>query len=270
VLADPMTLVDSVAALSPEQLFWVVGPLARDSEQDAARVLDALPPGSHLHLKPVNLAGLPALAEVEPIGAEALARLEARAERRGLVVTEWFCRRSLAPLGRGFFDLDLITSQPPGPKRDRELAVCHDCPSRPLCHAPVDEAALGRRIEEAVVALGLTPLAPPRRTAPRTFAVEVAEPSSRGDETWLAHALGEPVRVRLSTREPGTSQGGAFCNVDEAVLRRWAERGFLPVAELEGAARETLRKVRAIAAVPAAPAASACCGTAQQPCGGER
>lgn len=247
VTADPLVLVGSTLGLPSAHLFWVVGPLAADSEAEACRVIDALPADSHVHLKPLNQAGVPEMENVAPISDEALRRLEQRAVRRGLTVTEWFCRRSLSPLGRGFFDVDKIAAQPASEKRERELAVCATCPSRTLCHAPLDEDSFRKKLADGLGALGLTPLAPARRLSARRFEIDVAEPASRGDETWLAHALGEPVSVRLSTREAGTSEGGAFCNVDDAVLRRWEARGFLPVAELRRAARRTLEEVLAVA-----------------------
>ena len=247
VTGDPLILVGSTLGLSDERLFWVVGPLAADSEAEAARVIDALPAKSHVHLKPLNTAGLPELAGMAPISPEALARLEARAVHRGLTVTEWFCRRSLAPIGRGFFDVDKIATQAPGPKRERELAVCQSCPSRDICHAPLDESALVPRLLSGLAELGLTPLSAPRRMSNRRFEIDVAEPASRGDETWLAHALGEPVSVRLSTREKGQSEGGAFCNVEDEVLRRWEARGFLPVRQLRHAARRILEEALAVA-----------------------
>jgi len=227
-------LLRSARPLPAGRVFWVLGPLAADSEASAARLIDRLPVGSFAHLKPLNVAGLPAVADVAPLGPATLARLEARAAERGIRCTEFFCRLSLAPLGRAFFDVDQIA--------DRR--VCDGCPSRALCHAPVDEVALARGLERELRGLGLTPLGPPRRTAARSFEQDVAEPSSRGDETYLSHALGAPVRIRLSTREPGATEGGSFCRVEEAVLRRWQERGFMPVADLERAAQRTLETLR--------------------------
>lgn len=249
VTANPLVLVRSAWLLDPRMLFWVVGPLAEgaDVEADAAAILDALPPGSHLQLKPLSVAGLAGLGAA-PIGADALARLEERAERRGLVATEWFCRRGLARVGQPFFAVDAMTVQPDPAKRSRELAPCAECAMSDKCHAPIDAAAVGERLGAALRELGLTALAPPARTGPRSFELAVKEPSSRGDETWLAHAAGTPVRVRLSTREAGASEGGSFCNVDGEVLRRWYATGFLPVTELNHVAENVLGDVRRIVA----------------------
>jgi hypothetical protein len=240
VTADPLELVRSAAGLDPRGLHWVVGPLAGDSEADAVRILEALPPGSRLSLKPVNTAGLPALAEVPPPAPAGLARLEALAYRRGLTVTDWFCRSGLARVGQGFFDVDKVTGQSDLGRRAHDLITCADCPSRTQCHGTLDEPALLARLHRELQVLGLTLTALPARTGPRAFRLEVAEPSSRGDETYLSHALGQPVAITLSTRERGASEGGSFCNVDAAVLRRWYATGFLPVTELNAAAEKVL------------------------------
>ncbi len=244
VSADPLALIRSTEGIDPETTYWVIGPLAADSVPDAERVIDALPPGSHLFLKPLNVEGLPELASVDPIDAAALELLEARALARGHVVTEWFCRRSLARVGQGFFDVDKLTGQPEGDKRARELEVCWTCPSRRRCHGELDWPQVRQRLAEELPRLGLTLVEEPSRTGPRSIALSVAEPSSRGDETYLRHALGTPVSVHLTTREPGKSEGGSFCNVVPAVLRRWYQTGFLPVTELNSAAENTLESLR--------------------------
>jgi hypothetical protein len=244
VTRDPMALVRSAAHLDPRRVHWVVGPLAEDGLEDARAVLDALPAGSRLTLKPVNLAGLPSLAAAQPLGAEPLHDLEARARARGLVVTEFFCSAGLAQVGRGFFDVDRLTGQADQGRRALDLVTCAGCPSRTQCHGPLDEGLLRRRLEAELRVLGLTARGPPERLAPRSLRLAVEEPASRGDETYLAHALGPPVRVTLSTRERGPSEGGSFCNVEPAVLRRWWATGFLPVNELNAAAARVLEDLR--------------------------
>jgi hypothetical protein len=244
VRVDPLQLVRSVEGIDPEMTYWVVGPLVADNVPDAERVLDALPPGSHLFLKRLNTEGLPQLASIAPLSDPELKRLESRAIARGHVVTEWFCRRGLARVGQGFFDVDKITRQVEGEKRDRELAVCKTCPSDLLCHGELDWSQAQQRLRNEVVALGLTLVEEPRRSGPRSVELHVAEPSSRGDETYLSHAVGQPLSVRVTTREEGKSEGGSFCNVEPAALRRWYETGFLPVTELNTAAQNTLASIR--------------------------
>jgi len=242
--AAPLQRVRAGEGIAPETTYWVVGPLVADSIPDAERVLDSLPAGSHLFLKPLNIQGLPELQSMPALDEPSLRKLEERAIARGHVVTEWFCRRSFARVGRAFFDVDRITGQPEGEKRTRELEVCDHCPSRSLCHAELDWPHVLRELERELVFLGLTLVDEPRRLGPHSVELPVAEPSSRGDETYLSHALTQPVRVRLSTRERGASEGGSFCNVDPAVLRRWAEVGFLPVAELNAAAARTVASIQ--------------------------
>lgn len=240
VTQDPLELVRSAAGLDPRGLHWVVGPLTSDGEAEAAHLLRALPAGSRLTLKPLSAAGLPALAGVAPLAPAALARLEALAHQRGLMVSEWFCRAGLARVGQGFFDVDKLTGQADLARRAHDLITCTSCPSRTQCHSPLDEAALLARLARELLVVGLTLTAPPIRTGPRALRLPVAEPSSRGDETFLSHALGQPVAITLSTRERGAGEWGTHGNVDPAVLRRWYATGFLPVTELNATAEKVL------------------------------
>ena len=244
VRADPMELVHSAEGLDPSRVHWVLGPLVAESLPDAERIIDALPQGSCITLKPLNTLGLPHLEAVPPLHTAALLGLEHRALARRLVVTEWFCRNGIAAVGRGFFDVDKITGQLDLGRRALDLVTCIGCPSRTQCHGDLDAEAFERRLARELVTLGLTMAGPPERTGPRSFTIRVIEPSSRGDETYLNHALGQPVSIRLSTREPGRSEGGSFCNVDTAVLRRWWAHGFLPVNELNVAAENVLDDLR--------------------------
>jgi hypothetical protein len=154
-------------------------------------------------------------------------------------VSEWFCRSGLARVGRGFFDVDRLTGQPDLARRAHDLITCAACPSRTQCHGQLDEAALLTRLTRELHVVGLTPTAPPARTGPRAFQLEVAEPSSPGDETYLSHAVGQTVAISLSTRHPGARPGGRAA-ADPAVLRRWYATGFMPVTELNAVAEKLL------------------------------
>ena len=244
VSRNPLNLVRSAEALDNRMLYWVVGPLAEDSFEDAAAVIESLPAGSSLFLKPLNRDGLPHLANVAPMSGNDLGRLEELALRRGHVVTEWFCRQGLARLGRGFFDVDKITGQKDPAKRERELSYCGACPSHDICHGDLDETAFRKALDQKLAELGLSLSAEPKRTGPRSFEVSVAEPASRGEETYLNNAIDQPVSITLTTREQGRSQGGSFCNVDRDVLKRWYENGFFPVTELNSVAENVLRDIR--------------------------
>ena len=243
VTADPLELVRSTAGLDQRGLHWVIGPLAEDSEAEAARVLAALPPGSRTSLEPLPVTGPHAVAAVAPLGVAALARLEALAHRRGLTVSAFSCRGGLARVGRGFSGVDELTGQVDLARRAHDLITCAACPSRTQCHGPLDEPALLARLERELGVLGLTPAAPPVRQGIRAWRVEVAEPVSRGDESYLSHALGQPVAISLSARGSGPGEGG-FGQVDPAVLRRWYATGFLPVTELNAAAARVLEDLK--------------------------
>jgi hypothetical protein len=243
VLADPLELVRSAEGLDPRRIHWVVGPLVSDSLRDAERIVDALPPGSHLTLRALDRLGLAHL-EAAAISEEALRQLDHRALARRVAVTDWSCRFGLAAVGRGFFDVDRITSQADLGRRALDLATCAACPSRTQCHGTLDLSAFQRRLARELETLGLTLAAPPVRTGRRSFSVAVLEPTSRGDEAYLSHALGQPISVSLSAGSPGGGEPSGSRHVDGAVLRRWWGHGFLPVNELNAAAQNALEDLR--------------------------
>ncbi|MDH4164241.1 MAG: hypothetical protein OEW15_16380 [Nitrospirota bacterium] len=244
VTRNPMNLVRSAEPLDSRMLYWVLGPLAADSYGDAVEIIESLPAGSSLFLKPLNCEGLPHLANVKPLSRELIAHLEDLALKRGHVVTEWFCRSGLARIDRGFFDVDKITAQKDPAKRERELSYCTACSSNGLCHGELDEPSLRQALVMSLAELGLTLSKEPHRTGPRSFEVAVDEPASRGEETYLNNSLSQAVSITLTTREKGRSQGGSFCNVDREVLKRWYENGFFPVTELNTVAEYVLRDIR--------------------------
>jgi hypothetical protein len=257
---DPLDLVRSAAGLDPRALHWVLGPLAAGDEAETSRILEALPPGSRITLRPLGEAGPDEAGGASPpgpvglnglgaaglaglgaaglvcLGPAGLARLEAAAHARGHAVTEWTCRGGLARVGQGFFDVDRLTGQADLARRAHDLITCAGCPSRTQCHGPLDEPALLARLGRELRVLGLSLTAPPARTGPRAWRLEVAEPAARGDEAYLSHALGQPVAVTLSTAGAGGRPGDA----DAAVLRRWYATGFLPVTELNAVAERVL------------------------------
>jgi hypothetical protein len=245
VQRDPLHLVSSAEAIDARMLYWVVGPLVQDNVEDTVRVLEALPSGSRLFLKKLNYAGLPQLANVGPLSDEDYGRLEQIAMQRGHIVTEWFCD-GLARVGKGFYDVDKITQQPPSAKRDRELGHCASCRSNPLCYAELAMEDFKNQLWCHLRFLGLHLMEEPRRTGKRSFEIKVKEPSSRGEETYLNHVIRPHVSININTRESGRSQGGSFCNIDREVLKRWYDNGFFPVTELNNVAEHILGDIRRI------------------------
>ena len=244
VRADPMELVKSAEGLDAARIHWVLGPLAADSLDDAERLVEALPPGSRLALRPLGAPGLRAPDLTFPLPSLALKKLEARAVARRIAVTDWYCRAGLAAVGRGFFDVDRITAQADLGRRALDLVTCADCPSRTQCHGAVNLAELGKRLTRELSTIGLTLAGPPLRTGPRSVALEVLEPTTRGDETYLNHAVGLPVSVTLKSRAPAPDRVAGARDLGPSVLRRWWVHGFLPVTELNMAAQNVLDDLR--------------------------
>ncbi|HET9555439.1 MAG TPA: hypothetical protein VFP50_20920 [Anaeromyxobacteraceae bacterium] len=241
VTRDPVGLVRSAAGLPPGRVHWVVGPLGQDGLADAKRVLAALPSGARLTLAPVEPADPPSVPA--PPSASDLHALEALAHERGLAVSDFACREGTGRTGRGYFDVDRLTGQADLGRRALDLVTCAGCPSRLQCHGELHVDAVMTRLGRELSVLGLTRTAPPVLTGPRSIAVEVAEPAACGDEAYLSHALGQPVRVALSTSGDGGREVGR-CRVEPAVLRRWHGAGFLPVTELNAVAANVLDDLR--------------------------
>jgi hypothetical protein len=241
--ADPLELVRSAQGLDPRRVHWVLGPLVADSLPDAERIVDALPPGSRLTLRPLDLIALARLGAA-PLPAEALRGLDHRALTRRVAVTDWSCRSGLAAVGRGFFDVDRITAQADLGQRALDLATCAACPSRTQCHGELDLGSLQRRLAVGLRTLGLTLALPAVRTGRRSLSVTVRERACRGDEAYLSHALGQPIAVSLSSGAPGSAEPCRPRPLDVTVLRRWWATGFLPVNELNAAAQNALEDLR--------------------------
>jgi len=245
ITRDPVNLVRSTSEIDDRILYWVIGPLVDDNQKDTRRVLEALPKRSKLFLKKLNYAGLPHLDNVPPISDVDYEGLEQFALDKGHLVTEWFCN-SLARVGRGFFDVDKIEQQLDSPKKDRELAYCQSCPSHQICYGDMDLGDFRRQLNRHLKLLDLHLLDEPTQTGRRSFEIRVAEPSSRGEETYLNNVINPPISININTREQGRSQGGSFCNVNREVLKRWYSNGFFPVTELNNVAENILDDVRRI------------------------
>jgi len=240
---NPMNLVRSAENLDPRMLYWTIGPLVEDSKHDAVKIIESLPEGSRVFLKKLNYAGLPHLDAVPPIPDHEYGMLERLALDKGHILTEYFCN-SLARVGRGFFDVDKISQQEDQNKADRETGYCNSCTSERLCHEPLDMDDFNRQLDEQLEFLGLHIIEEPKKTGHRSFEIKVNEPSSRGEETYLNHAIKPAVSININTREHGRSQGGSFCNINREVLKRWYNNRFLPVTELNNVAKMVLNDIR--------------------------
>jgi hypothetical protein len=246
ITADPLEVVQSAAGLDPGGVHWFIGPLAADGLDDAIRLLEALPRGSRLTLRSLPADLLLALQAASGLDADALARLEQVAHRNGHTVTDWACRNGVARVGRGFGGVDQITAQHDLVRRAHDLITCSGCPARTICHGTIDEAALLRRLPHELQVLGLTATGDPVRTGPHAWQLDVAEPFAPGDETYLSHALGQPMAISLTGRPRGRGEVRGPRDLAVSVLRRWYRTGFLPVTELNSVAEKVLEDLRRV------------------------
>ena len=177
VQTDVAAILESIAALPRQNLYLLVGPLVPDNLAGAAAVLDALPPGTWADVKRLTRAGIPPVRDLAIPTGEALAELRRRAVRRGLVMTDFFGCLTRRALGRTFYKYDAAV----GYIGD----TCATCPRESECaRVPAREAAQAAA-RDLAASIGLT-LGAVRWDGPRTARFQCAEPSSRGDETFLS------------------------------------------------------------------------------------
>jgi len=132
VTADPLEIAHSAASLDPAGVHWFIGPLAADGLEDAIRLVEALPRGSRITLRPQASDLLVAIQAASGLDADQLDRLEQVAHRNGHTVSDWACRNGVARVGRGFNGVDQITGQKDLVRRAHDLFTCSGCPSRTL------------------------------------------------------------------------------------------------------------------------------------------
>jgi hypothetical protein len=212
----PRGVFDAMAAVPPELLFVMLGPLVEGSEEPVRRLLPEVPRGAALGFKPLAAEGVPFPVGVAPLSDAAVKALAEEARALGLDVPPMAGCRLRTNLGIPFF-------------RHREFVpqasrACEGCRNQPVC-AAVSEPSDGLLREQAAV-LGLT-VDRIDRTG-RGISAEVTEPVARADETFLSEKLRWPVYLS------GIRRGGEFrvVEVDEQVLQRWERTGFYPVTEL--------------------------------------
>jgi hypothetical protein len=218
---DPLQALAAAAAVPPARLFVALGPLVEGSEGAATRLLEAVPPGAAVGLKPLAREGVPFETGAAPLASAGLAALLARSKALGLSTPPMAGCRLRANLARPFFRHRELLVEAPG--------ACAACANLAACAAvPLpDDEALRTELE----VLGLEP--GPTRRGPGGVEVEVTVEVARADEAYLSEALGLPVYLS------GVRRGGAYqvVTLGAAVLRRWEAVGFYPATTLHAAAR---------------------------------
>ena len=212
-------VLSAIAAVPPERLFVVLGPLVEGSEEPVRRVLPAIPRGAAVGFKPLVSEGVPFPVGVAALGERTVQALADETRALGLEVPPMYGCRVRTNLGIPFFRPREIVADDP--------RACDGCPNRAVC-AAVPEPSDATLREEAA-ALGLQVDAIDRKT--RGITLEVTTPVARADEAYLSERLCWPIFLS------GIDRGTPFrvAEVGEDVLRRWERVGFFPVSEVSAA-----------------------------------
>ena len=226
VQTDVAAILRSIRRLPPGNIYFLVGPLARDNLDGAREIMDALPVGSWADAKSLTRDGIPGMGSVTvPTPAE-LEDLRERGRRRSITTTDFFGCLLRRGLGRPFYKIDAADGY-----LARTCQLCHQQPSCTASRPPeeIEAAVRGAAREIDLQLLAATHL------GPHTTRFDCVQPASRGDETYLSELLDH--RVLLSSVPEG-SEGGSFCLLDPHVLRRWERTGMFPTTHVaERAAR---------------------------------
>lgn len=229
-LVDPALVLRSWLDAPPENVYFLIGPIAADSVAKARELLRSLPSGAWADVKPLTRQGIESMAEVPLPSEREIEDLRTEGRDRGLVMTDFFGCRLRPRLGRGFYKTDGVPAY--------MTEVCRQCDARERCFSPHGSGIEDEiRVDAANIGLDLGRAS---RLGPRTTRFECPVPASRGDETFLSELHDH--RVLLSSVPEG-SQGGSFCIEDEAVLRRWEKAGMFPAREVQAAAERLHSRV---------------------------
>lgn len=219
VRSDIEGLLETVWAIPPENLYVLVGPVAKDSLAAVTPIVDRLPAGTWMDIKAVTVSGIPGMEERFRPPASTIDALRKYAAGRGLMVTDYFGCVIRRRLQRPFYK---AVGSPA-----YMLETCSRCVNTDLCHTHVDTSTLDRRVRKEASAIGLSLCGAIREGEKFIYASDV--PTARGDETYLSERVGRTVRFAAT---PKGSRGGCFSQEAMAVFRRWEETGMFPLSEV--------------------------------------
>lgn len=229
-LVDPHIHLRSVAGLPRENLFVLIGPVAADGVDGARELMRALPPGTWADVKPLTRWGIDTVSSTPLPDPAVIDDIRREGRSRGLMVTDYFGCQFRRRLGRAFYK---ALDSPAYAK-----ATCDRCEGRPRCFGPRAEG-VAQAIRGEAARIGLT-LGVATSTGPATTRFLCAEPSSRGDETYLSELFDHQV---LLSSVPDGSQGGSFSLEDADVTERWERVGMLPSTEIRRLAQRLQRRL---------------------------
>jgi hypothetical protein len=212
----------AAAAVPPEQLFVLFGPLVEGSAPYLERLLPLIPRGAAVGFKPLAVDGLPFASAAPAPSAAALTALAAHARALGLDVPPLAGCRLRSRLRLPFFRYrELVPTAHGG-------SGCDACPTKAVCAgvtSPSDES-LGSEAAE----LGLTVLSVHREEA--RVVLEVDAPAARADEVFLSERFGWPVYLSTVAR----AEEFRVVELSAELFERWERQGIYPATALRRAA----------------------------------
>jgi hypothetical protein len=213
-------------------VFFLVGPLVKDNLNEAREIIEALPKGAWVDLKPLTKAGIPGIEDIEVPSEREIEPLRDLARGRKMTVTDYFGCRFRIPLNRPFYKAHDAP--------EYVSVECRQCENRMLCFQEKDKEPLEHSIRREAAEIGLK-LDSSSWLSPGTTLFACETPASRGDETYLSELFNH--RVLLSSIPDG-SQGGSFCLEDEEVHKRWEQTGMFPTSQVERRAEKVIKNLQ--------------------------
>ena len=217
---DVKGILEWVHRIPATNIFFLIGPLVTDNVQGARELIDLLPKGAWIDIKPLTKKGIPGIEHINVPSEAEIEILRKAARKRDMTVTDYFGCRFRIPLKRPFYK----AYDAPGYVK----IVCDTCENNIRCFGKKDQQAIESAIRKEAADIGIE-LKASSWIGPGTTLFNCEISASRGDETYLSEIFNH--RVLLSS-VPDGSQGGSFCLEDEAVHARWEQYGMFPTSSV--------------------------------------
>lgn len=229
ISTDVQALLSQISLLPRENVYVLIGPVAGDNWQMVPEILERLPAGLWLDIKPLTREGIPGMDAVPVCDDATLGNLRRLASDKGFQVTDFFGCLLRKRLKRPFYKA--------GSTPDYCQPVCRNCDQNELCYCERRKTPRFDLIRRHAAGIGLE-FGEIKEIGHRSVLAECTQPTSRGDETYLSEITG--TRIIISSVPPG-SEGGTFDQTPEEILVRWESHGLLPVTALRKLARDALQ-----------------------------
>jgi hypothetical protein len=225
---DPYEILESFKGLKCN-LFFAVGPVCHDNQEEARSILRALPRGSRLWVRDLIVKDVPRYdGPLSSLWAPAAEHLRRFAVEQGHTIVHYLNCIVRAELGLSFHKRGEFVSEP----NPWQIRWCDRCKVLNTCGRTVAHRDALDRIEATLDQLGLTLAAAPRRFGHKSYRVIVNEDVNFGDECYLRETTGLKTDLVLPGRKTGTA-------LSQDIVDRWRRHEFFPVDEVLALARDS-------------------------------